>query len=214
MRTITNFILIILCVSALLACKKHSVFSGKVTNGADGLPIEGVEVSLRFNKGKKGGGSLLIDEDIQKTNINGDYIVEADASGAENGTLNVVKEGYAPRNGTFVEVEPGDNRKVDFNLYPFDSWLDITFTNASAKVKKLYYYYNGHFLGRENYHVGNGGPFYLQPGEYRTDIFVIPGEENILVYYDTTGTGLLPYSFVDSIFCNRNDTTKLTINLK
>lgn len=204
-------ILFITLLCTLIACKKHSTFSGKITNSADGQPVEGVEVRLRFLKAKKGGGNDLVAKDEQTTTSNGEYALEVEGKNAESAYLDVKKDRYAP--SQYKSFDPGDCDEVDFVLNPYDSWLSVTFENQSDTVEKDFYFnYTGPFLEDKIQCSSSGcGPFVTLPKASHTEVMRIPGGENITINWDTQKTGNTPFSNQKIVFCSRNDTTFITI---
>jgi len=204
-------LLFISLLCTLIACKKHSTFSGKITNSADGQAVEGVEVRLRFLKGKKGGGSELVAKDEQTTSSNGEYALEVEGKNAESAYLDVKKDRYAP--SQYKSFDPGDCDEVDFVLNPYDAWLSVTFENQSDNLaKNIYFNYTGPYLEGSPYCSNSGcGPFVIQPKASHTEVMRIPGGAEITINWDTkTGAGSVPNQ--KAVNCSRNDTTFVTID--
>ena len=211
MKNIFIGLLIMAGLPCFVSCKKHASYTGIITNGADGLPVKGVEVELRFLTGTKN-GTRISDSDHQLTDDKGQYALEVKASRAdENGVLIVKeKEGFAAIKP--VLIQPGDCEELDFTLHPYDAWLEVTFENTSNRTKKYQYNYSGPFLDGIDYCHSTCGPFTLSPTSKKSEIVKIPGGAEIVVKWDTMSTNNSIKE--EKILCNRNDTARLKITLK
>lgn len=185
------------------ACKKTTVVSGIITDGATGLPVAGVEAYLGANELIWPGGLEVKDSITIITAADGAYSASVEAKDVSYIFLRFRKEGYIEPPPLYIDE--GDCIEYNRAINPIDATIKLIIENISGATG-INYRIAGNKLEGEKISGPNGGYRFSVPVGALAEHFVsVPGGDFIRVAWDTIDINRPKH--LDSVFCAHNDTT-------
>lgn len=218
MKTIHNTFFLLLLSILLFQCKKTTQASGKVFNYVSGKPIEGITVQLIGYDGLVGDGGPpeLCELTETKTDVNGEYSLELGCAGMDKveihvgGSYQQYQTLYFSSTRT-SKLKLGKCNEIDFEIDSIDGRLKFQIFNSQNVGDSVFLKLHCNAIGEPFYYCAKGIKQFVEAGATESHSWPITANRYVRYYWDTVPFEDFNASHIDSIFCNRNDSTICTI---
>ncbi len=220
MKTLNALLLLLPLTGLLFQCQKTTQAKGKVFNYVSGKPIKGITVEMIGYDGLVGdGGPPERCELVEtQTDANGAYSLEIGCSGMDNVEIHVGSYYQQFQSLYFFSTRSsklrlGKSNEIDFEIDSIDGRLKFEIYNSKSVGDSVYVKLHCNAIGEPFYYCAKGKAQYVEAGSTQTQSWPITANRYVRYYWDTVPFSDFNASHVDSIFCNRNDSTICTITL-
>lgn len=214
MRLILQFGFLLL-LFFMFACKKDAlptVIEGKVTDKKTGLPVANAFIDC---SGYKGQNNNQIHKDYStSSDFHGNYKVEIPNEYRVSFPV-IYKPGYLPKvdPAGLLTIKIGEINTIDALLIPTDGFLRLNLKNDTGIHDSIYVTMFNKVLDMEG--LGLTGPeqfpVILLPGDMYEELFALPIDEKVKIYWGFEKFTGLNAPFQDSISLTFQDTLNFTI---
>ena len=210
---------LLLITLMLGSCTRTTVVSGRITNIRTGNPVVGMPVTLNVYNGNEPRDSSdpkKVGDTSINTDANGEYALEYSGVGIDGASLWLDGGGFCT---SFFDADFSDKVKtngsseVNIQIDSIDGNLQLILQNLSGQSDKLYLRVDCDATGEKGYaccsfNFNNTIP----AGQSDTVTFRISAGRFVPVYWGETIFTGWNAPRVDSVFCQRNQTTPMVIS--
>jgi len=218
MKTAIHFPALLLLIFFATNCQKTTQAKGKVFNYVSGKPIKGITVELIGYDGLVGDGGPPERCELSETvtDANGEYSLEVGCTGMDKVELHVGSSYQQYQSLYFFstrssKLKLGKCNEIDFEIDSIDGRLKFQIYNSQNVGKKVYLKLHCNAIGEPFYYCAKGIERYVEAGATDSHSWPVTANRYVRYYWDTVPFEDFNASNIDSIFCNRNDSTICTI---
>jgi 5-hydroxyisourate hydrolase-like protein (transthyretin family) len=195
-------------------CQKTTQAKGKVFNYVSGKPIEGITVEMIGYDGLVGDGGPPERCELSetKTDANGEYQLEVGCTGMDQVEIHV-GDYYQQFQSLYFystrssKLKLGKCNEIDFEIDSIDGRLIFQFYNSQNVGDTVYLKLHCNAIGEPFYYCAKGMEQYVEAGATDSQSWWVTANRYVKYYWDTVPFEDFNASHIDSIFCNRNDST-------